>query len=682
MSAEQLTDSLDVWTSAIKTNAAQGRGNSKKRDLHGIKKLRELILELAVRGKLVPQNPQDEPASQLLERVADEKSRLIKNKTIKKPKKLDDIVEEELLFTVPLGWRWGRLQDVTIYIQRGLGPEYDEQGVVRVVSQKCIQWSGFDLEPSRYITNESLKKYSIERFLQKNDLLLNSTGTGTVGRIVELDYTPTKNLVADSHVTVIRPIEVIGGFLKIYVSAPGIQTRFDPSHETALVSGSTKQVELNTSTVEALLIPIPPKEEQARIVAKVEELMNLCDQLELKTQASADAQKLLTEALLGSLTTARSASELSENWTRLNNHFDELITTDYAVEQLKQTILRLAVMGKLVNQDPTDEPATIFLEKITDERLRLVNENKIKKQPVIPAISDEELPFDIPKGWRFCRLEDICYGITSGSTPPKSEFQETNGVPYLKVYNIRNQSIDFNYSPQYVTHAYHSTKLKRSILYPGDVVMNIVGPPLGKVAIVPSTHPEWNCNQAITFFRPINPKLSRYIYTYLKAGIFLNKIELIGTAGQDNISITKSRSIVLPTPPLDEQTRIIAKVDELMLFCDQLSDHIKKAQNTQLKLTDAVVYKIIGEPGKNADITQVDAQPMKITTTLNLDQVTFGSDAIISSILLEAGRSADAKEVWRKTKLSLPEFYAQLKKEIEAKYIIKPERAIFEGIEN
>ncbi|MFA0464822.1 restriction endonuclease subunit S, partial [Vibrio sp. 10N.261.45.F1] len=132
-----------------------------------------------------------------------------------------------------------------------------------------------------------------------------------------------------------------------------------------------------------------------------------------------------------------------------------------------------------------------------------------------------------------------------------------------------------------------------SILYPGDVVMNIVGPPLGKIAIIPDSYPEWNCNQAIVVFRPIESLLNKYIYTYLTAGLFLQSIELIGTAGQDNISVTKSRSIVLPMPPLEEQHRIFARVEELMVVCDELKARLKKSQTTQLNFTDAIVEQAV-----------------------------------------------------------------------------------------
>jgi len=199
-------DHLDIWTGAWLKKAGTGRGKNGKLSPYGVQKLRELILELAVRGRLVPQDPNDEPASVLLEKIAEEKARLVKEGKIKKPKKLPEISEEEEPFDLPVSWEWRRLQDVTEYIQRGKGPKYADFGRVRVISQKCIQWSGFDLSPSRYVDDQTLEKYQPERFLREGDLLWNSTGTGTVGRVAIVPKLDDLVAVADSHVTVIRPL--------------------------------------------------------------------------------------------------------------------------------------------------------------------------------------------------------------------------------------------------------------------------------------------------------------------------------------------------------------------------------------------------------------------------------------------------------------------------------------------
>jgi type I restriction enzyme S subunit len=665
MAAEQLiTEHIDLWTSAIKNRNTQGRGSSKKSELYGIKKLRELILELAVRGKLVPQESNDEPASHLLKRVADTKTQLIKEKKIRETTKLHEITDNDVSFALPSQWQWVKLGDlVEMYNGRAF---------------KSSEWAttGLPIVRIQNLNNEQAEFNYFNGDLTDHNKIDNGSflisWSGTPGTSFGAFIWTSGKAALNQHINkcVFHTDEINLEFMKLAVSGC-------MNHFIEMAQGAVGLKHVTKGTLNNAILGFPPLAEQTRIVAKVDELMTLCDQLEQQTEASLDAHQLLVDTLLATLTNAKDATELSENWARLSEHFNTLIATDYSVEKLKQTILKLAVMGKLVPQDPTDEPACELLKRIAAEKAQLIKDKKIKKQQPLPAITDEEKLFGLPEGWECCRLDDICYGITSGSTPPKSEFNEDEGVPYLKVYNIRGQSIDFEYKPQYVRPEYHSTKLKRSVLYPGDVVMNIVGPPLGKVAIIPETHPEWNCNQAITFFRPIYSKLNTYIFTYLKAGTFLNSIELIGTAGQDNISVTKSRSIVLPTPPLDEQYRIVAKVDELMSLIDRLKIRLRRAQTTQLHLADAVVYEVIGEPVKKMESAEVNTQVMRITTILSLNHEEFGGDAVIAPILLESGGSADAKDVWSKTKMSLPEFYAQLKIEIDAKYIIKPASADF-----
>jgi type I restriction enzyme S subunit len=594
MAVENLiTDHLDIWTAAIKTKSSAGRGSSKKLELVGIKKLRELILELAVRGKLVPQDPSDEPASELLKKIEAEKVRLVKEGKIKKQKLLPPISDDKKSFELPKGWAWAYLQGLSTYIQRGKGPSYADMGSVKVISQKCIQNNGFVPSVARYINDESIENYQPERFIEDDDILWNSTGTGTVGRANVVAGIKPNTMVADSHVTVIRPAKVYSRFIWCFLMAPGIQKRIAPDHEHSLVSGSTKQVELNTSSVLSVVTPLAPIKEQHRIVAKVDELMALCDQLEAQTESSIDAHKTLVEVLLATLTDAKDADELNDNWQTISQHFDVLFTTQASIDQLKQTILQLAVMGKLVKQDPKDEPASKLLERIATEKQQLIKDKKIKKQTLLPAITDEKKPFEIPTGWSYTRLDDLCANVFSGSTPPKSELNETSGIPFLKVYNIQNQELEFEKRTLFVSANSHTGKLKRSILYPGDVVLNLVGPPLGKVAIMPNTYPEWNCNQNIICFRPLEIKLNRYIYTYLKAHIFLDYIDLVGSAGQDFISGAKCRAIVLPTPPLAEQQRIVAKVEELMTLCDSLKTRLNQAQTIQLHLTDAIVEQAL-----------------------------------------------------------------------------------------
>ncbi|WP_201579502.1 restriction endonuclease subunit S [Psychrobacter sp. Pi2-52] len=584
---EQLiTEHIDIWTSAIRAKSTSGRGSSKKYELYGISKLRELIFDLAVRGKLVPQNPDDEPASVLVKKMLTKKEKSIEEGTIKKGKPLPDILTNQMNFDTPTGWEWCILGEVC-HVERGGSPRPIKSYLTE--SDDGLNWIKIsDTDQGGKYINQTVEKIRPEglkktRMVYPGDFLL--TNSMSFGRPY---ITNIEGCIHDGWLRINPPNEINKNFLYLLLSSPYVYKIFKESASGAVVQN------LNSEKVRGLVFALPPFDEQAVIAAKVDELMLLCDQLEQQTEASIEAHATLVEVLLATLTDSVDANELAQNWARISEYFDSLFTTEQSIEALKQTVLQLAVMGKLVSQNSDDEPASVLLEKIAEEKEQLIQEKKIKPRKALPPIEDEERLFDLPLGWEWCRLDDICDGITSGSTPPKSSFIDDTGIPYLKVYNIRNQKIDFEYQPQFIEEGYHSSSLKRSQLCPGDVIMNIVGPPLGKIAIIPDTYPEWNCNQAIVMFRPFISNLNKFIYTYLVSGMFLDKIALIGTAGQDNISVTKSRSILLPTPPLAEQLRIVAKIDELMAICDQLKEKLQQSQETQVQLTDALVDRALG----------------------------------------------------------------------------------------
>ena len=265
---------------------------------------------------------------------------------------------------------------------------------------------------------------------------------------------------------------------------------------------------------------------------------------------------------------------------------------------LRQKILDLAIHGKLVPQDPNDEPASVLLERIKAEKERLIKEGKIKRSKKSAKSSDtphyENVPFELPNSWVWCRLEDIAY-VASGITPDKTCFVE-NGVPYIKMYNLRNQKIDFAYHPQYITEEVHNGKLQRSRTEVGDLIMNIVGPPLGKLAIIPTTLPQANFNQAAVLIRPYKFKevLVSYLKVYLEEMSEINSIATRGSAGQVNISLTQSQNMRIPIPPLNEVRRIIEEVSKYDILIDSLKQNITDIQNliayTKSKILDLAIH--------------------------------------------------------------------------------------------
>ena len=386
-----ITEHIDLWTSTIKARKTQGRGSSKKRELYGVKKLRELILELAVRGKLVPQDPSDEPAGELLNRISAEKEQLIKDKKIKSPKALPVIEDKEKTFDLPIGWEWTRLGD-TVAIIRGITfpasekcrePALGRVGCLRTTNvQHITEWD--DL---LYVNEKFVKR--ADQYVMKNDILMSMANSRElVGKVSFVEEVHAKPCSFGGFLSVLRPYNVEPLYIMSVLRSPDVKAAMIGS-----ASQTTNIANVSLEKLNPLVIAIPPLGEQHRIVEKVDELMALCDELEQQTESSLDAHNLLVDTLLSTLTDAHDANELSDNWARLADHFDTLITTDYAVEQLKQTILQLAVQGKLVPQDPRDEPVSILLGLAKKAKSELGATRKIRKDK--ETYSAENF-FDVP----------------------------------------------------------------------------------------------------------------------------------------------------------------------------------------------------------------------------------------------------------------------------------------------
>jgi type I restriction enzyme S subunit len=403
-----LTENLNLWISATKAKSTSGRGSNKKIELVGIKKLRELILELAVRGKLVPQNPEDEPASELLKKIDAEKAKLLAEGKIKKQKKLPEISEDEKPFELPKGWEWARLGTIASYGN----PEKAEAN--KASSKTWI----LELEDIEKTTSRLIQKIRFNSREFKSTKNVFKAGDVLYGKLRPyLD----KVLVADEPgicTTEIIPISCYGGlspqYLRCYLKSP----RFIFYANTSTHGMNLPR--LGTDKAITSVVSIPPLEEQHCIVAKVDELMALCDQLEQHSEHQLDAHKQLVETLLATLVESENSDDLATNWQRLAEHFDTLFSGaltstagigngggEWAIDRLKDTILQLAVMGKLVPQNPDDEPASELLERIEEEKARLVKEGKIKKPKKLPPVSDEEKPFELPEGWEWGRFASV-----------------------------------------------------------------------------------------------------------------------------------------------------------------------------------------------------------------------------------------------------------------------------------
>ncbi|MCS3463154.1 MULTISPECIES: restriction endonuclease subunit S [unclassified Citrobacter] len=591
MAVEKLiTQHIDTWTSALQTRSTAGRGSNGKIDLYGIKKLRELILELAVRGKLVPQDPTDEPASELLKRIAAEKAELVKQGKIKKQKLLPEISEDEKPYELPVGWECARLGN-TVAIIRGITfpasekhkePSEGKVACLRTANvQDSIEWD--DL----LYVSESFVKRS-EQFAEKGDIVMSMANSRElVGKVAYIYNIPTGSATFGGFLSAIRPYGFNAAFLMSVLRSPNIKSiLIDSSSQTTNIAN------ISLEKLNPLVISVPPIGEQNRIASKVEELMSLCDQLEQQSLTSLDAHQQLVETLLATLTDSQNAEELAENWARISQHFDTLFTTGSSIDALKQTILQLAVMGKLVPQDPNDEPASELLKRIEQEKSQLVKEGKIKKQKPLPPVSDEEKPFELPVGWEWCRIGEIIANMDAGWSPACSPEPSPNEDIWGVLKTTAVQSLEYR---EQENKTLPSSKLPRPQyeVHDGDILVTRAGPKnrVGVSCLVEKTRSKLMISDKIIRFHLISDDISaKYISLCLNRGVTADYLEASKSGmaeSQMNISQENLRSAPIALPPTAIQLKVISTIEDFFKVCDQLKSRLQSAQQTQLHLADA-----------------------------------------------------------------------------------------------
>ncbi len=584
MAVEKLiVDHIDTWTTALQTRSTTGRGSSGKIDLYGIKKLRELILELAVRGKLVPQDPNDEPASVLLERIAAEKAELVKQGRIKKQKPLPEISEEEKPFELPEGWEWTTLNTLA-EINPKIDVSNDEQDIsfvpMPLISTKFDGSHDFEVRKWKevkkgytHFANGDIAIAKITPCFENSKAaifsgLKNNVGVGTTELHVARPYSQAVNQQ----------------YLLLNFKSPS----FLKTGESQM-TGSAGQKRVPRNFFENYPLPYPPLQEQERIVNNFTQLMILCDHLEQHSLTSLDAHQQLVETLLTTLTDSQNADELAENWARISEHFDTLFTTEASIDALKQTILQLAVMGKLVPQDPNDEPASELLKRIAQEKAQLVKDGKIKKQKPLPPISDEEIPFELPEGWKWCLFEDVV-DIQSGITKGRNLVnRKLITIPYLRVANVQRGYLDLSEVkeidiPEEEQDKYHVIK--------GDLLITEGGDwdTVGRTTVW--CHEWYIANQNHVFKgRIIGKEIDPYwLETYMNSPYSRDYFASASkqTTNLASINKTQLRGCPVAIPPSSEANKIMLKLNDFNELCEKLKLQLQSAQQTQLHLADAL----------------------------------------------------------------------------------------------
>ncbi len=556
---------------------------------NGVQKLREMLLQLAVRGKLVVQEEGDEPALILLEKIKFEKEQLSKSRGINTQKKSPEISESEMLFDLPVGWAWCHLNDFGM-VFNGNSLNSDEKNIyskakegLPYIATKDVGYGSLDVN----YDNGVIIPFLEPRFkvAHANSILICSEG-GSAGKkigLINRDVCFGNKLLA---------IETFDGIFPKYVFYL-CQSRFFKSLFNEKMKGIIGGISLFNFL--SLVVPLPPLNEQRRIIAKVDHLMSICDELEARQQKKRESRARLNNAALDRLLATRAPEEFEQGWRYVCDNFDMLYDTPENIVVLRQSILQLAVMGKLVPQEPNDEPSRILLGKINAEKAKLNETNKIKKNESLALISDDK-PFNIPRNWQWVRFGDICLGIEAGWSPMCDSIPAAPGEwGILKVSSVSWNQFKSEENKRLLSGQEPKPEFE---VMKGDFLMSRA-----------------NTSELVAKSVVIEKEVSRLMMSdkVLRArfadGVFSNFVNLVNnsryardyyakvatgtSSSMKNVTRAQIRNLLIPLPPSAEQRRIVAKVNQLMSLCDALEAGLARSQADSEKLMEAVVGRML-----------------------------------------------------------------------------------------
>ena len=481
--------------------------------------LKNSILQMAVQGKLVEQNPDDEPASVLLERIKAEKQELIKTGKIKKGKPLPEITEDEILFDIPDSWEWVRLSQIG---ETNIGLTYRPSDKTTFGGTLVLRSSNIQNDKMDYTDNVFVSCDIPERaMIHKGDILIcaRNGSRALVGKcaIVDKDGMAFGAFMA-------KFSSQFNPYIKLFIDSPIFRQQLD-GVKTETINQITQEMLKNQ------LCPLPPFAEQQRIVKKIEELLPYIEKY----------------------------GKAEEQLTALNTTFPEA---------LKKSILQEAVQGKLVPQNPDDEPASVLLERIRAEKQALIKTGKIKKEKPLPEITEDEIPFDIPDSWCWCRLGNILLKLTDGthSTPKYTE----SGIPFISVKDVSSGNLDFS-NCKHISEKEHFELYERCNPEYGDILLTKVG--TTGIPVIVDTTEQFSLFVSVALLK-FNQELlyNKYLIHMINSPLVQKQAtENTKGVGNKNWVMRDIANTLIVIPPIEEQHRIVAKIEELMPIISTIS---------------------------------------------------------------------------------------------------------------
>ncbi|MBW7874479.1 MAG: restriction endonuclease subunit S [Candidatus Cloacimonetes bacterium] len=547
----------------------------------GIQKLRELILTLAMQGKLVPQDPNDPPARELLKEIENYALSLLKTRKVSYREISPNSEILAMQYPIPPKWDWMPFKDV-VFFQEGPGIrnwQFTTSGIKLLNVSNILVNNTLDISNSdKYVSNLEFETKYKHFEIENGDLLFAGSGASW-GKTAWYKDTGQRVMLNTS---TMRLRFFHDKFAPRYLYYFVKSKCFKQQLEIQLVG---LQPNFGSTHFCRLYIPLPPLPEQHRIVAKIDQLMALCDELEkLKKEQEAKRLSVHASAIKGLL-------EQNDNsaWDFIKNHFSELYSVKENIAELRKAILQLAVMGKLVPQDPNDPPARELLKDIEAEKQNLIQSGKIKKPKPLPPIKQEEIPYELPKGWEWVRLGEI------GIINPRNDLDDSSITGFVPMPLIPS-----GYSEKHSFEERIWGEIKKSYTHfaNGDIGMAKITPCFENAkSCVFANLPNGigaGTTELHIFRNSFNAVFPRYLLYYLKNPQYIMDAiqNMTGSAGQKRVPTPYFIERPFPLPPLPEQHRIVAKIDQLMALCGELEQTIESARNKQEDCLKSIMAQV------------------------------------------------------------------------------------------
>lgn len=602
----------------------------------GIERLRELIYQFAVTGRLVPQQPDEGDASLALERIAQVRQRLIREKRFKRTAKLESERLVVPAIALPESWRWSRLLDLGEISPRNEAREDARATFVPMaaVSEKHGEPIGGEVTQWGAIS----KGYT--HFANGDVLIAKITPCFENGKAARVTGLKHGIGAGSTEFHVFRPIteDVNPAYIYLFLRSPLFRIKGQSS-----MTGTAGQKRLPTDYFALCALPLPPKDEQSRIVAKVDELMALCDRLEKQQQDRRKLQNDLRQSTLQALASAESSQELQESWQRLQANFGTLFSEPGDVRPLRDVLFDLALRGLL----------------LSSSRLALGDD---------PA--NDELG-SLPVGWAWKTLADLSEYITSGSRGWKS-FMTSTGDSFIRSQDIRQDALIFE-SPAYVMLP-ERVEGKRTLVRAGDVLLTITGGNVGRCAVVPELTNKAYVSQHVALIRLHDPSLSEFSHFWM-INAFGGRAFLARYIYGDKpgLNLAQVGSVPVPVPPASVMPAILASLRRLQELCDAFGKQLKSKYELAERLSTASVARISG-----ITLTATEDSPVKAPQTELLAPLRLGTlpdvrdHAPLATLLARHHGEMSARDLWQRFGGEIDSFYAQLKTEVTHGWIEDP----------